>query len=81
MLARVAMHNPSIFRPEGLLSLDEIIKDYLGYAIAYDACPQNAKYVIQQMMGSLQTDTEQGQQMLQVRIELEYVASRFWNLW
>ena len=57
MLARVAEHNVSIFRENGLLPLDDVIRAYLKIAVYYDNHMTNSKYCVQQMLGSLQTET------------------------
>lgn len=63
MIARASENNPSIFRKEGLLPLDQVICDYLKYAIRYEAHVKNVKYCIQHMLRSNQA-SEQGQQLL-----------------
>ena len=54
MLCRAAEQNPSIFRKEGLLAIDDVIYAYLRFAIQYDNHVINTKYCIQQMLGSQQ---------------------------
>lgn len=54
MLARAAQNNCSIFRPEGLLDVHSVIREYLKYAVRYEVHPGNAKYCIQRMLGSEQ---------------------------
>lgn len=63
MLARVAQDNCSIFRANGLLPIDNVIKDYLNYAVKYKSDVGNAKYCVQRMLGSLQA-TERGKAFL-----------------
>lgn len=63
MVARAAEHNVSIFRPEGLMDIDELIIAYLKYSINYDNHLPNAKYNIQNILGSRQS-TEQGKLFL-----------------
>lgn len=63
MLARASESNPSIFRKEGLLPLDQVIRSFLRYSILYDNHVANVKYVIQHMMSSLQA-SDQGQRLI-----------------
>ncbi|XP_040184724.1 tRNA-dihydrouridine(20) synthase [NAD(P)+]-like isoform X2 [Rana temporaria] len=50
MLARAAMWNPSIFRREGVLSIDDVIHDYIEHAVRYDNHYTNTKYCLCQML-------------------------------
>ncbi|XP_048461638.1 tRNA-dihydrouridine(20) synthase [NAD(P)+]-like isoform X4 [Rhincodon typus] len=50
MVARAAMWNPSIFRKEGLLPTETVLKEYLTYAIKYDSHYSNTKYCLCQML-------------------------------
>ncbi|XP_076863728.1 tRNA-dihydrouridine(20) synthase [NAD(P)+]-like isoform X4 [Brachyhypopomus gauderio] len=50
MLARAAMWNPSIFRSQGALSVDEAMKEYIKYAVRYDNNTFNTKYCLCQML-------------------------------
>ncbi|XP_072926058.1 tRNA-dihydrouridine(20) synthase [NAD(P)+]-like isoform X4 [Hemitrygon akajei] len=50
MIARAAMWNPSIFRKEGLLPAENVLKEYLTYAIRYDSHYSNTKYCLCQML-------------------------------
>lgn len=50
MLARAAMWNPSVFSPKGLLPVDEVMEEYLKYAIRYDNHAFNTKYCLCQML-------------------------------
>lgn len=54
MLARAAQWNCSIFRKQGLLPMEDIIKDYLRYAVDYDNAPSNTKYCVQNIIRDLQ---------------------------
>lgn len=54
MIARAAQWNCSIFRKEGLLPIDDIIKAYLKYAVDYNNPPANAKYCVQNIIRELQ---------------------------
>lgn len=64
MVARAAAGNCSIFRPQGLKPLDNLIVDYLKYAIDYDNSPSNTKYCVQNMLKELQ-ETPRGKQFLE----------------
>uniref|UniRef100_A0A8B9L6S4 Dihydrouridine synthase 2 n=1 Tax=Astyanax mexicanus TaxID=7994 RepID=A0A8B9L6S4_ASTMX len=50
MLARAAMWNPSIFRSQGALPVDEAIEEYIKYAVRYDNNTFNTKYCVCQML-------------------------------
>ncbi|XP_030646122.1 tRNA-dihydrouridine(20) synthase [NAD(P)+]-like [Chanos chanos] len=50
MLARAAMWNASVFRSQGALSVDEVIEEYIKYAIRYDNNIFNTKYCLCQML-------------------------------
>ncbi|XP_072529760.1 tRNA-dihydrouridine(20) synthase [NAD(P)+]-like [Salminus brasiliensis] len=50
MLARAAMWNPSVFRSQGVLSVDEAIEEYIKYAVRYDNNTFNTKYCVCQML-------------------------------
>jgi len=50
MIARAAMWNPSCFRPEGPLPVDDILKRYLQQSVVYDYYYKNTKYVLAQVM-------------------------------
>lgn len=63
MIARAAEWNCSIFRKEGLLPMDTVIKEYLKIAIDYDNSPSNTKYCIQNILRELQ-DTPRGRTFL-----------------
>lgn len=63
MIARAAEWNCSIFRKEGLLPMDTVIKEYLKLAIDYDNSPSNTKYCIQNILRELQ-DTPRGRKFL-----------------
>lgn len=56
MLARAAMWNPSIFRKEGLLPVQDVAKEYVKLAIDYDSYPTNLKYVLCKMLGDTTRD-------------------------
>ncbi|XP_062316996.1 tRNA-dihydrouridine(20) synthase [NAD(P)+]-like [Osmerus eperlanus] len=50
MLARAAMWNPSVFRRQGMLAVEQVIEDYIKYAVRYDNHAFNTKYCICQML-------------------------------
>ncbi len=50
MLARAAMWNCSVFRKEGLIELDTVIKRYLEICCDVDQFFYNTKYTVQQML-------------------------------
>jgi len=66
MLARAAQWNPSIFRKDGPIPLDEIICEYIKIALQYDYWKENIKYVLCKMIGDM-TKTEQYQQVQSAR--------------
>lgn len=49
MIARAALVNMSIFRPEGMLPNEEVISEYLKMCIDYDNAVANVKYCVQLM--------------------------------
>ncbi|XP_069495814.1 tRNA-dihydrouridine(20) synthase [NAD(P)+]-like isoform X2 [Ambystoma mexicanum] len=50
MLARAAMWNPSIFRKEGALPLEEVMQEYIKYTVRYENHYTNTKYCLCQML-------------------------------
>lgn len=54
MLARAAEWNCSVFRKEGSLSIESVIKSYLKHAVNCDNSPSNTKYCIQNILRELQ---------------------------
>ncbi|CAI9720034.1 tRNA-dihydrouridine20 synthase NADP+-like [Octopus vulgaris] len=77
MLARAAQWNVSIFNKNGMLSLPEVIREYVKYAIRYDSHYANTKYCVLQMMHE-DMDMEEGQKMLGA-MSLQEI-SEIWNL-
>lgn len=63
MLARAAQWNVSIFRKDGLLPIDDVIKAYLKLSVDYDNAPHNSKYCIQGILRELQ-ESELGRKFL-----------------
>lgn len=64
MIARTAETNCSIFRKKGMRGLEDVIKDYLKYAVDYDNSPSNTKYCVQNMLRDLQ-ETPRGKKFLE----------------
>lgn len=52
LIARGALANPSIFRKEGRLPIDQVVKDYLKAAAETDNVYQNTKYNVMRMIPS-----------------------------
>uniref|UniRef100_A0A131X8N3 Putative trna-dihydrouridine synthase n=1 Tax=Hyalomma excavatum TaxID=257692 RepID=A0A131X8N3_9ACAR len=77
MLARQAESNCSIFRKEGKKPIDDVIEEYLAYAIEYDNRATNTKYCVQQMLGSLQ-ETDRGKALLASQ-QMEEICV-LWNM-
>uniref|UniRef100_L7MAR9 Putative trna-dihydrouridine synthase n=1 Tax=Rhipicephalus pulchellus TaxID=72859 RepID=L7MAR9_RHIPC len=77
MLARQAESNCSIFRKEGKKPIDDVIEDYLAYAIEYDNRATNTKYCVQQMLGSLQ-ESDRGKALLASQ-QMEEICV-LWNM-
>ncbi|XP_063529174.1 tRNA-dihydrouridine(20) synthase [NAD(P)+]-like [Cydia strobilella] len=77
MLARAAEWNCSIFRKEGLLPMDTVIKEYLKLAVDYDNSPSNTKYNVQNILRELQ-ETPRGRQFLECQT-LEQICD-IWDL-
>lgn len=50
MLARSAMWNPSVFSARGPFPVEEVMEEYLKYAIRYDNHAFNSKYCLCQML-------------------------------
>lgn len=66
MLARAAEWNCSIFRKEGMLPMEDVIKAYLKYAVDYDNPPANTKYCVQNILRELQ-DSPLGRRFLEAQ--------------
>uniref|UniRef100_A0A7E4V020 DRBM domain-containing protein n=1 Tax=Panagrellus redivivus TaxID=6233 RepID=A0A7E4V020_PANRE len=54
MIGRKALQNPSIFRKEGVLTMEEEISDFLDLACQYDESYTQTKYVVQRILGGQQ---------------------------
>lgn len=63
MIARAAEWNVTIFRPQGMLPLMDVIKKYLKVAVDYESNSANAKYCVQNMLRDLQ-ESELGKKFL-----------------
>ncbi|CAH1183328.1 unnamed protein product [Phaedon cochleariae] len=77
MIARTAEGNCSVFRQDGMKHLEEVIKDYLKYAVDYDNSPCNTKYCVQNMLKELQ-ETPRGKKFLECQT-LEQICA-IWDL-
>lgn len=77
MLARAAEWNCSIFRKEGLLPIEDVIKAYLKYAVDFDNAPSNTKYCVQNILRELQ-ETPKGKAFLEAQT-LEQICS-LWEM-
>ncbi|XP_077166211.1 tRNA-dihydrouridine(20) synthase [NAD(P)+]-like [Paroedura picta] len=82
MVARAAMWNPSIFRKEGSRPLNDLIQEYIKYAVRYDNHYTNTKYCLCQMLRE-QLENAQGKklhaaQSLQEICEI-FEMSNFYN--
>jgi len=66
MIARAAEWNVSVFQEsDKLVDIMTVIQEYMYLAIHYDYPECIVKYCVQQMLGSKQTETEQGKQFLE----------------
>ncbi|XP_012289246.1 tRNA-dihydrouridine(20) synthase [NAD(P)+]-like isoform X2 [Orussus abietinus] len=63
MIARAAEWNCSIFKKDGVLPMEQVIKDYLKCAVDYDNPPSNTKYCVQNILRDLQ-ETPKGRRFL-----------------
>ncbi|XP_029464444.1 tRNA-dihydrouridine(20) synthase [NAD(P)+]-like isoform X2 [Rhinatrema bivittatum] len=70
MVARSAMWNPSIFRREGMLPLEEVMQEYIKYAVKFDNHYTNTKYCLCQMLRE-QLETPQGKKLHSAQSTLE----------
>lgn len=77
MIARAAMWNCSILRPDGYLPLDTVIEKYLRYCIDYDNPFTYSKYAVQNMLRELQ-NTPRGKAFLETQTLQE--ISIIWGL-
>ncbi|XP_063588165.1 tRNA-dihydrouridine(20) synthase [NAD(P)+]-like [Penaeus indicus] len=66
MIARAAMWNCSILRPEGYLPMDTVISSYLKYCTDYDNPFTYSKYTVQNMLRD-QQDTLRGKAFLETQ--------------
>ncbi|XP_014481075.1 PREDICTED: tRNA-dihydrouridine(20) synthase [NAD(P)+]-like [Dinoponera quadriceps] len=77
MVARAAEWNCSVFRKEGPLPMDDVIKSYLKYAVDCDNPPSNTKYCVQNILRELQ-DSILGKKFLNAQT-LEQICE-LWEL-
>jgi len=75
MLARAAMWNCSIVKPEGMLSLDAVLEDYIKYCVDYDNIFTYSKYTVQSMLRD-QQETPRGKAFLECQT-LEEICKIF----
>lgn len=75
MVARAAEWNVSIFRPQGMSPLMDVINRYLTVAVDYDTHPANAKYCVQNMLRELQ-ESEMGRKFLDAQT-MEQICDEF----
>ena len=54
MIGRKALSNPSIFRKEGILTMEQDIHNFLDKACIFDESYTQTKYVVQRILGSQQ---------------------------
>lgn len=64
MIARAAEWNVTIFRPQGLLPVMDVIKLYLKLSVDYDSVSANSKYCVQNILRDLQ-ESELGKRFLE----------------
>ncbi len=63
MLARCAMWNCSVFRKEGIISLDDVIKRYLEISLETNTSFFSVKYAVQQMLHN-ELESDRGKTVL-----------------
>lgn len=63
MIARAAEWNVTIFRPQGLLPVLDVIRLYLKLSVDYDSHSANSKYCVQNILRDLQ-ESELGKRFL-----------------
>ncbi|CAG0914433.1 unnamed protein product [Notodromas monacha] len=78
MIARAAEWNCSVFRREGMLSVDQVIRDYLMLCVDFDNQSNNSKYAVQNMLGNMQHTSVEGVATLKAQT-LEELCS-IWKL-
>ncbi|EZA54926.1 tRNA-dihydrouridine(20) synthase [NAD(P)+]-like [Ooceraea biroi] len=77
MLARAAEWNCSVFRKEGPLPMEDVIKSYLKHAVDCDNSPSNTKYCVQNILRELQ-DSPLGRKFLDAQT-LEQICD-IWDM-
>lgn len=75
MLARAAMWNCSIVRPDGLLPLDTVLQHYIKYCVDYDNIFTYSKYTIQNILRD-QQESPRGKAFLESQT-LEEICTIF----
>ena len=71
MLARAAEWNPSIFRREGFVATDDLVRSYLRYAVDFENDDTNCKYCIQQLIKD-QLTTPRGEAFVKAGLLREF---------
>lgn len=77
MIARTALWKPSIFRSQGLLSMEEEIQDFLEKACIFDEPYTQMKYVVQRILGGCKATEEKGRATVNAGSNLEIY--RIWG--
>lgn len=77
MLARIGLQQPSIFRPAGLLTMEEEISNFMNKAIHFDENYTMTKYVVQRILGSRQSTDDRGRATIQALTMRE--VCKVWN--
>jgi len=62
MVARKALSNPSIFRKQGMKTMQEEIEDFLDFVCEYDENFTSTKYVVQRILGGEQEFDPRGRE-------------------
>uniref|UniRef100_H2YFU7 DRBM domain-containing protein n=1 Tax=Ciona savignyi TaxID=51511 RepID=H2YFU7_CIOSA len=75
MVARSAQYNCSVFRKEGPLPVEDVIKEYLKIAIQYDNHYINCKFCVLEMMHDIQ-ETKAGR-MVRSALSLHEICNAF----
>ncbi|XP_030060164.1 tRNA-dihydrouridine(20) synthase [NAD(P)+]-like [Microcaecilia unicolor] len=70
MVARAAMWNPSIFSKDGIVPLEEVMREYIKYAVKFDNHYTNTKYCLCQMLRE-QLETPLGKKLHAAQSTLE----------
>ncbi|CAF4133960.1 unnamed protein product [Rotaria sp. Silwood2] len=74
MICQAAMWNPSIFRSNGLLPLQDVAKRFLEMSLEYDNMLPNIKYVLQRMYGAIDSENQLYEKILSTETEAQIYA-------